>query len=261
MPAKITNMKDENGNTLYPVTRTSAVLDANGDNLDIVLAGKQNSLSSSQMDAVNSGINAAKVAQIDTNTTNIANKLDKTNVANQLYGTDGSGNQATFLQGSNVTANAFVKRKSSGQIKVRTNPSEDDEAVGKGYVDTKVNKGYLDLSYYNGNSDATITSGSAIFNNGSITTTGRPIKLEISFYGYLMNGGSGFLSVYVDNVSIFSSDERIFFTHNSAMWYSASCIFSLTSGTHTISFKFWSNTSNSMILKAYNSSYITLVEV
>ena len=65
MPAKITNIKDENGNTLYPVTKTSAVLDANGDNLDIVLAGKQNSLSSSQMEAVNSGATATKVTMFE----------------------------------------------------------------------------------------------------------------------------------------------------------------------------------------------------
>jgi len=84
MPAKITNIKDENGNTLYPVTKTSAVLDANGDNLDILLARKQNSLSSSQMNAVNSGIDSTKVAKIAENTQDIAdintalgNKQDK----------------------------------------------------------------------------------------------------------------------------------------------------------------------------------------
>ncbi len=61
--------------------------------------------------------------------------VPSTSTANQLYGTDSSGNQTTFAQSSNVTGNVFVKRKSSGQIKVRTTPSEDDEAVGKGYVD------------------------------------------------------------------------------------------------------------------------------
>lgn len=110
------------------------------------IAGKQAQLTQTQLDAVNSGITSAKVSTYDVNNDllnelssyvdyEVPNKLDKTNVANQIYVTDGNGNQTTFPQSSNVVNNAFVKRKNNGQIKVPSTPSASDDATSKGYVD------------------------------------------------------------------------------------------------------------------------------
>lgn len=91
--ANIVNARDKNNNIVYPITKTSLVLDNNGTSVDILLAGKQNSLTSAQMTAANSGITSALVAQITTNATNIgtlqtdvsslqttvSNKMDKDN--------------------------------------------------------------------------------------------------------------------------------------------------------------------------------------
>lgn len=53
-----------------------ASLDARLDSMDTAISGKQGALSSTQLDAVNSGIDSTKVQQIATNTTAISGKQD-----------------------------------------------------------------------------------------------------------------------------------------------------------------------------------------
>ena len=53
-----------------------ASLDARLDSMDTTISGKQGALSSTQLDAVNSGIDSTKVQQIATNTTAISGKQD-----------------------------------------------------------------------------------------------------------------------------------------------------------------------------------------
>lgn len=73
---------------------TRAVGDEDGNNIKTALAGKQSSLSQSQLDACNSGITAAGVQQISTNTSNItalqtavSNKAEDSDVVH-LAGTE-----------------------------------------------------------------------------------------------------------------------------------------------------------------------------
>lgn len=61
--------------------------------------------------------------------------VQQTFTANQLYGTGSDGVTTTFAQSSNVTGNAFVKRKSDGQIRVPNTPSNNADATSKVYVD------------------------------------------------------------------------------------------------------------------------------
>lgn len=65
----------------------------------------------------------------------MATKIDKTNVANKVYGTNGSGSQTTFNVDNNVSGNV-VRRDSNSQIKVPLAPTNNDDATSKGYVDT-----------------------------------------------------------------------------------------------------------------------------
>ena len=65
-------------------------------------------------------------------------KIDKTSSANQVYGTDVSGNQTTIPYFTGAINNALVKRKYNGQITVLMQPIENTDAASKKYVDNKV---------------------------------------------------------------------------------------------------------------------------
>ena len=65
----------------------------------------------------------------------ISDKVDETNTANKVYGTDNSGNQTTYdvANASNI-GNAVAKYDASGRLKTST-PSASDDATNKNYVD------------------------------------------------------------------------------------------------------------------------------
>ena len=65
-------------------------------------------------------------------------KVDKTNNAMKLYGTNGSGNQDTINYGSSTNNNYIVQRDSAGQVFVPETPTRDAHAASKSYVDTQV---------------------------------------------------------------------------------------------------------------------------
>lgn len=67
----------------------------------------------------------------------LANKLDKTDEANKIYGTDAEGNQKDYPI-SDRNGGGVVLRESDGQILVPSVPTRGTAAASKGYVDTKV---------------------------------------------------------------------------------------------------------------------------
>ena len=70
----------------------------------------------------------------------VAKKVNKTNTASQLYGTDGSGNQTTFTWTTSVIENAFPRRDNAGRLFVRETPDMEGEAVSMKYADKKLPK-------------------------------------------------------------------------------------------------------------------------
>lgn len=70
---------------------------------------------------------------------NIANKVTKTDSADKVYGTDGSGNQTTYAldNGTGYSGNV-ARRDTSNQLHVPQTPTADDHAVSKKYADTLV---------------------------------------------------------------------------------------------------------------------------
>lgn len=71
-------------------------------------------------------------------------KVDKTDTANQLYGTDDNGDQTTLTYSTTATDSHIVQRDENGQVIVPETPTEDEHAASKKYVDdgleTKVDK-------------------------------------------------------------------------------------------------------------------------
>lgn len=62
-------------------------------------------------------------------------KVDKTNTANQVYITDNNGDQETSTYSDSNTNSTFVKRTNTGQVRVATTPSGNNDATSKKYVD------------------------------------------------------------------------------------------------------------------------------
>lgn len=116
-------------------------------------ANKQDKLTQPQLDAVNSGIDSTKVAQIGTNTTNITNltgrvgtaetnitnlqnnKVDKTSTVSQIYGTNSNGEQATYTHSTSGGAWTIPQRNADGNVQVALNPTDDYSATSKLYAD------------------------------------------------------------------------------------------------------------------------------
>ena len=68
-------------------------------------------------------------------------KVDKTNVANKVYGTDEYGNQATIdVDDPLVGEGPIVRRVGSGGQVIVGNPQADNHATPKSYVDTELGK-------------------------------------------------------------------------------------------------------------------------
>lgn len=71
--------------------------------------------------------------------TNLSNaldsKVDETSTANQVYGTDGNGDQTTVAYGTSNTGSALVQRSAAGQVQVPNTPTAPTHATSKKYVD------------------------------------------------------------------------------------------------------------------------------
>ena len=67
--------------------------------------------------------------------TELAKKLDKINVAGQVYVTDGSGNQAYIPYGAGAIVGRIVQRVENGNINVPETPTNNTHAASKKYVD------------------------------------------------------------------------------------------------------------------------------
>lgn len=82
--------------------------------------------------AAQDDVDAALVQQI-------AGKLSKVSDASKIYGTDGSGNQATYpFAPDGATANSVAGRSTSGNIYVAQTPTASGHAASKKYVDDLV---------------------------------------------------------------------------------------------------------------------------
>lgn len=88
-------------------------------------------------------------------------KVDKTTTANQVYTTDGNGNQAHYLLSVNALANSFAYRNADAQVRVATTPSGNNDATSKKYVDDNL-----------ATKQGTLTAGTNIqINNDTISAT------------------------------------------------------------------------------------------
>lgn len=173
--ANIVNARDKNNNIVYPITKTSLVLDNNGTSVDILLAGKQDSLTSAQMTAANSGITSALVAQITTNATNIgtlqtdvsslqttvSNKMDKDNPT-------GTGSFSLNRLSSGTTG-------SSSSTLGRNNIASGINSHAAGYYTTAQRRSQQTFGEYNildttGSSTSSKGSFIEIVGNGTSTT-------------------------------------------------------------------------------------------
>lgn len=71
-------------------------------------------------------------AQVDTS---LSTKLDKNSTMNSVYGVNGSAEQIMIPLNNGVLYNAIPQRTATGQLKVPTTPSENNDATSKSYVD------------------------------------------------------------------------------------------------------------------------------
>ena len=67
------------------------------------------------------------------------NKVNKTNLANRLYGTKSDKSQTVYLLDKNATANSVPQRTPTGQLRVALTPENDNEATSKKFVADFVN--------------------------------------------------------------------------------------------------------------------------
>ena len=110
---------------------TNDFTDALKNKLDAIANGAQvNVLEGVQVDGADLPIDANKKV-------NIANKVTKTDNADKVYGTDGSGNQTTLPvdNAEGKDGNIARRKQTSGQVSVPTTPVANDDATSKQYVD------------------------------------------------------------------------------------------------------------------------------
>lgn len=100
-----------------------ASLDARLDSMDTTISGKQGALSSTQLDAVNSGIDSTKVQQIATNTTAISGKQDTLTTAQLAAANSGITSAGVAQIETNKTNILFVESSNGAKNIFRTNPT------------------------------------------------------------------------------------------------------------------------------------------
>ena len=92
-------------------------------------------LTSSQQGALDSGITASLVTQINTNKTNIEKKLDKKSGNSLVYVNNSAGANSTLAYSPTTgTKDTIVQRNANGTVEVST-PQTENEATPKSYVD------------------------------------------------------------------------------------------------------------------------------
>lgn len=109
--------------------------DALLEKLQNIEAGAQvNVLEGVQVDGVDLQVDANKKVNIV-----LIGKVDKTNSHNKVYGTDNSGAQTTFdVDNGTGYGGKVARRDSNNQLHVPAQPTANDHATSKGYVDTKI---------------------------------------------------------------------------------------------------------------------------
>lgn len=100
---------------------------------DDAILGRHISTGAITDDSVASGANIQQ-SKIQNLTTDLANKVDKTSTAYQLYGTAGANTQITITYKTDNTASTIVQRDSNSQINVAQTPTQNTHATSKKYV-------------------------------------------------------------------------------------------------------------------------------
>lgn len=118
-------------------------------------------------------VNSTQLGAVQTDVTNLQNnKLDKTDNASILYGTDSQGNQVKYGVAYNEAGKVII-RSASGEVAVPETPSADGYAASKKYVDTQVGTKQNTLSQTQ--LDA-VNSGINSTKVGQITTNANDIS-------------------------------------------------------------------------------------
>ena len=115
-----------------------------------------------------------------------AKRVDKTNSANKVYGTDSTGAQTTISYSNTINASYIVQRDANAQVIVPEVPVADENAASKKYVDTglalKPDTTSLDDVAFSGDyGDLVNTPTFKTINSEIITGTGNiPLQTQLS---------------------------------------------------------------------------------
>lgn len=86
-----------------------------------------------------------KTAYID-----LTGKVDKTNIANQIYGTSTADTQTTLTYDESYAANTIAQRDANSQLNVNLTPTADNNATSKHYVDDRVDAAIAEAVVFKG---------------------------------------------------------------------------------------------------------------
>ena len=145
----------------------------------------------------------------------LADKVDKTSTANQVYGTDDNGSQTVLKYDVQAGINTIVQRTAGGQVIVNATPSSNIHAASKQYVDNAlVNKQYkptlIDIT---GLSVPLSVADNCIYNGGEFATLTfqKPLNAFTTDYAAQVNFTSGstptIISVTGDIPVVWSGDN------------------------------------------------------
>lgn len=100
---------------------------------DDAILGRHISTGAVTDDSVASGANIQQ-SKIQNLTTDLANKVDKTSTAYQIYGTAAANTQITLTYTTSDTASTIVERDANKQINIALTPTTNSHATSKKYV-------------------------------------------------------------------------------------------------------------------------------
>lgn len=133
--AGVTSVNGETGDVVITASDLGAATSSDLETLAGTVSGKQDALDSTQMNAVNSGIDATKVGQIATNTQNIADEITARqnadiNLQGQIDGLAASSD-VTDVVGTKAQLNAYdtSKLKDNDIVKVLQDESQSGETT------------------------------------------------------------------------------------------------------------------------------------
>lgn len=170
--------------------------DTTQEQINELKTNKQNNLSETQLNAINSGITAEKVTQIDSNKTDITiltnNLKDKLNIlglgeSNRVYVRKTENTDSSLPYTYTAEGDSIAYRNASGQMQSET-PTQTKDVANKKYVDDKEQK-YLSLSGESGTLDDDQYNLITTYDNLIIQRVG----LDFRRSGYPSNGTGDYI--------------------------------------------------------------------